>query len=707
MGITDQLRRLVRRRRDSQLTPAHLGNVAEVFTASDDCQYVAVAGPTVSFHGSLRKYGPPSSPMLVTVIYGPTDPNNKNLYITREWLEGYISRMRKCPVYDSFAGDSLKGVVLVTPAPCDGAMSRWLSADAGKYLKELKNEWIGYLDLGDIVRHGVEALPPGPYLWSNESFKPVLRLYPDTQSAFLMPLKPVGTPDDLFEPVNIGAGQLPGRLSIAVPSTAAYHANNHPNNRPHSPAIVLPLRIVVKDCYHLRGLKNTLCNNAYYSFSHSATSTSPMIASLLKQGAQVLGTTKLASLIAREEPMDAVDFQVPFNPRGDGYQSPAGSSSGSAAAIAADDFVDAAIGTDTTGSGRRPALLNGVWQFRPSHREVYLEGMVTVYPRFDTPCVFARDFAVLKHVAKVWNSLPDGSGTNNWDAKSAPDDLVLHGTEAGFKAGFDAGFIAGFKAGAESAGKRYELVWLTEYLPIPNVDQMLLIVDFVADMQTCLGTSACTLRKMSIKETWKQIHPEGTPADLDEYLEDMVARTFYHGSYHSFREFREEYALANNGRPPYVNSVIQQRWDKGAAVTVAQNKEAEARMEVYKDWLLDNIFGPDEKEKQVIVILPIANVEPNYRDVKSSMLTSQSALDQLFLGPILGAPDVMVPLGDVPYESRITGRTEFLPVVVDLMGKPGQDMQLLEVVEKVMKGCDREMVVKTGARMFAGVDGKS
>lgn len=64
--------------------------------------------------------------------------------------------------------------------------------------------------------------------------------------------------------------------------------------------------------------------------------------------------------------MDAVDYPTAFNPRGDGYQSPAGSSSGSAAAVAAYDWLDCALGTDTSGSGRRPAIANGVWQFRPS-----------------------------------------------------------------------------------------------------------------------------------------------------------------------------------------------------------------------------------------------------------------------------------------------------------------------------------------------------
>ena len=60
-----------------------------------------------------------------------------------------------------------------------------------------------------------------------------------------------------------------------------------------------------------------------------------------------MGTIKLASFAATEEPIEGVDFQAPWNPRADGYQSPAGSSSGSGAATASYDWVDIAIGSDS------------------------------------------------------------------------------------------------------------------------------------------------------------------------------------------------------------------------------------------------------------------------------------------------------------------------------------------------------------------------
>lgn len=89
------------------------------------------------------------------------------------------------------------------------------------------------------------------------------------------------------------------------------------------------------------------CNRAYYELYSPASETAACIQVLTDQGATILGTTKLASLAATEEPIECIDWQAPWNPRADGYQSPAGSSSGSAVAVAAYDWIDIGIGSDS------------------------------------------------------------------------------------------------------------------------------------------------------------------------------------------------------------------------------------------------------------------------------------------------------------------------------------------------------------------------
>lgn len=117
--------------------------------------------------------------------------------------------------------------------------------------------------------------------------------------------------------------------------------------------------------------------------------TANIVLKTIAAGAQVVGLTKLSSMIGKEEPTEATDYHAPFNPRGDGYQSPAGSSSGSAAALAPSSWLDFAIGTDTTGSARRPALVNGVFQMRPTYNRAFLDGIIPVYKPWDAPALFA------------------------------------------------------------------------------------------------------------------------------------------------------------------------------------------------------------------------------------------------------------------------------------------------------------------------------
>ena len=105
--------------------------------------------------------------------------------------------------------------------------------------------------------------------------------------------------------------------------------------------------MAVKDIFQIQGIRTTVCNRAYYELYSAATKTAACIEILRQLGANIVGTTKLASFAATEEPIECVDFQAPWNPRADGYQSPAGSSSGSGVAIASYDWLDIAIGSDS------------------------------------------------------------------------------------------------------------------------------------------------------------------------------------------------------------------------------------------------------------------------------------------------------------------------------------------------------------------------
>lgn len=113
-----------------------------------------------------------------------------------------------------------------------------------------------------------------------------------------------------------------------------------------------------------------------------------VVARLRAAGAVVIGATNLdqfaTGLVGARSPYGAVrDARRPEYISG-------GSSSGSAVAVAL-GLVDIALGTDTAGSGRVPAALQGIVGVKPTLGVVPTDGVVPACRSYDCVTVFARD----------------------------------------------------------------------------------------------------------------------------------------------------------------------------------------------------------------------------------------------------------------------------------------------------------------------------
>jgi allophanate hydrolase len=141
--------------------------------------------------------------------------------------------------------------------------------------------------------------------------------------------------------------------------------------------------VAVKDNIDVAGLPTTAACPAFaYSPSHDATS----VARLRAAGAIIIGKTNLdqfaTGLVGVRSP-----YGIPNNPmRGDLI--PGGSSSGSAVAVSA-GLVPLALGTDTAGSGRVPAMLNNIVGLKPSLGLISTAGVVPACRTLDCVSVFS------------------------------------------------------------------------------------------------------------------------------------------------------------------------------------------------------------------------------------------------------------------------------------------------------------------------------
>lgn len=182
------------------------------------------------------------------------------------------------------------------------------------------------------------------------------------------------------------------------------------------PALPLAgLLVAVKDNIDVAGLPTTA---AHPDFAYLPERSATAVQRLVDAGAVVLGKTNLdqfaTGLVGTRSPYGAVrNSRFPDRISG-------GSSSGSAVAVAL-GIVDFALGTDTAGSGRVPAALNGLVGIKSTRGIVPVDGVVPACRSYDCVTVFAPTLALATTVTAVM------AGPSELDPVSRPwpADVVL------------------------------------------------------------------------------------------------------------------------------------------------------------------------------------------------------------------------------------------------------------------------------------------
>jgi len=186
----------------------------------------------------------------------------------------------------------------------------------------------------------------------------------------------------------------PSTLTVAVPSRLYFKTDDKP---------YAGMRLAVKDMIDLKGLKTGGSSIAYTALYPPREKNAEIVQRLVDLGFVIVGKVKTTQFADFEWPTsDWVDYHGPFNPRGDGYLTTDGSSAGSAASIAAYDWLDFALGTDSMfffffafsrsvqanqrkqmpalGSIRGPAAAQGIFGMRSSLGAASISGIIPFSP---------------------------------------------------------------------------------------------------------------------------------------------------------------------------------------------------------------------------------------------------------------------------------------------------------------------------------------
>ena len=167
-------------------------------------------------------------------------------------------------------------------------------------------------------------------------------------------------------------------------------------NAPDGP--LAGLTFAVKDIYDVKGLVTGCGSPERLAESPPAETHAPAVANLLDAGARYLGKTHTAELAFSIDGRNE-HYGTPINPAAPD-RVPGGSSSGSAAAVAA-GLVDIALGSDTGGSVRGPASFCGIIGLRPTFGRIDISGVMPLAKGFDTVGWFTRDIDTYARVGAV------------------------------------------------------------------------------------------------------------------------------------------------------------------------------------------------------------------------------------------------------------------------------------------------------------------
>ena len=562
-----------------------------------------------------------------------------------------------------------------------------------------------------ITIEGPDGLEPGPYIASIEdgvaSFSPVYRLYEDRYRTFIFGAYEVPSSKNTFKPFPVNVAKYQDSL-IPVPSRIYSWSDERP---------FAGFRIAIKDLYDIKGLQTAGGSRAWATITPVANETAPAIQRLVDLGAHLVGKQKTAQFASGANPWDWYDVQYPFNPRGDEWLTCSASSAGAGCSMAAYDWLDHAIGSDTGSSVRRPAAVSGMYGNRPSQGMITLERVQPLGAAQDTAGFFARDPHAFAYFARHWYTpeLHQQTSLTGLERLTVPEsDVQLPRT----------------------------VYYTPEYLPVRNPAADVLVQEFYQNLTTLLGMTQKTVNlTASLLKNEGQDQPSTAP---DNYtasppLEMDVPGTVNISTWNNAtsllntytqwvqvaRPLIDAWSSLYEGRFPPIDPARRPGWVARLSdnTTQVQYDAALATKRTFSEWFNTEFLGQgfesiDEPEtttaeecgESALWIYDIGTGGlPSYRE-RELIAGNEFATYLNYTPPATltsgvnfcstaGCADFTVPIGQVPYFSNVTRVEEMVPVTLSLVVRRGCDYSLFGLIEKM---ADVGMLrrVKTGRTAF-------
>lgn len=542
---------------------------------------------------------------------------------------------------------------------------------------------------------GLDELEPGPYVASTDdgttSFSMVSRLYQDRYRTFIFGAYESPPSSGNFKPFPINIAKYQDPL-VPVPSRIYSWSDDRP---------FAGFRISIKDLYDMKGLQTAGGSRAWAEITTTANVTAPAIQRLIDLGAHLVGKQKTAQFASGANPWDWYDVQYPFNPRGDEWLTCSASSAGAGCSMAAYDWLDHAIGSDTGSSVRRPAAVSGTYGNRPSQGMITLENVLPLGAAQDTAGAFARDPYAFAYFARHWYQpeLHQDSSITGLETLTVPkDDVPLPQT----------------------------VYYTPDYLPSRNPAADALVQEFYKNITTLLGMTQVTLNLTSLILEAQDPGSTNTSSGMNTTIPSPEPQspalvnistwnnaTSLLNTYTQWNEVAEPlisaWSTLYDGRFPPIDPARRPGWVArvGENTTEAQYVAAQATKRAFSAWFNTEFLGqgfesadepdattPEECGASALWIYDIGTGGlPSYRERELienndfATYLNYTPPDVLTSGvnfcSTAGCADFTVPIGQVPYFSNVTRVEEMVPVTLSLVVRRGCDFALFGLIERM------------------------
>jgi amidase len=425
--------------------------------------------------------------------------------------------------------------------------------------------------------------------------------------------------------------------ALALSEARALDAERKAKGR-RSPLHGIPL--VLKDNFDTRDLPTTA--GSVLLEGHQPSRDAAVVQQLRNAGAIILAKVNLSEF-ASGGTFSSLGGQT-LNPHALAY-SPGGSSGGTGAAVAA-AFAQFGLGTDTGGSIRGPATVNGIVALKPTLGLLSRSGIVPLALSFDTGGPMTRSVSDLALVLGLMTAVDLSDSSTLVSSRRALTDYTPH-LKADALRGARIGVLRDF------VGYDTDVDW---------------VVDASLDVMRRQGAVVVDVRipawVLAAKDAWYTAvrFPE-FPVQLAEYLR-TTGNAFPKSLDELVARARERSSLGANGNGPnpsrWMRFVAEQR--SGSLNDVRYRSVKEHALPL----LQQLITGLMDELQLDALVYPTQPVKPERLDVASGT----NAPDPMNLANLTGFPDLIVPAG-------FSGNR--LPIGLSFLGRAWSEPRLIEL----------------------------